>query len=242
MAPGHPDDDCPRPACHPERSEPKASGVEGSRARRMAPSARSLAAPFGARGEALAKRIVRARPAPPGDTRAKLCLRRQPTSQTVPPTTARRPDCASDDNQTPFWAAPCRQRHSLMPGLSPDAQFDAGSVAGCTVWPAVADRLDGRRQQEARLHRRRQLGPDLAPFVSPGRQSGQWAVAGASVWPADNGRLDGRRQLADRLDGRRHEGAVFACLLSPGVESGCRAVAGRRVWPAGAGGIDRRRQ
>ena len=74
--------------------------------------------------------------------------------------------------------------HSLSRGLSPEAQFVARAVAGCTVWPAGADKLDGRRQQETRFHPRRQLGPDFAPFLSPARQSEQLAVAGASVWAA----------------------------------------------------------
>ena len=50
------------------------------------------------------------------------------------PATAITSDCASDVNQALFLASPCRQRHSLTLGLSPEAQFDARPVVRHTVW------------------------------------------------------------------------------------------------------------
>ena len=65
--------------------------------------------------------------------RLKLCLRRQPASQTVPLTTAIHPDCASGDNQRRKCGSGCRRMHSLSCRLSSDAQSAADAVAACVV-------------------------------------------------------------------------------------------------------------
>ena len=73
-----------------------------------------------------------------------------PRCQTVPPSTRRASNCASDDTQ---WYRLCIRRQ-LGPvsgrSLSPEAQFDAPAVAGDTVWAA------GCRQRHS-------LGRPLSP-------------------------------------------------------------------------------
>ena len=57
---------------------------------------------------------------------ARLTSLRQPARQTVHLATAPGPNCASGDNERPFFASGCHRRHSLARTLSPDAQFAAG--------------------------------------------------------------------------------------------------------------------
>ena len=65
-----------------------------------------------------------------------LCIRRQHPQQTVHLTTAREPDCASDDNEQPKTGPSCRQRHSMALWLSSEAQSIERPVARDTVCPA----------------------------------------------------------------------------------------------------------
>ena len=101
-----------------------------------------------------------------GDSaRARLCIWRQPASQTVHLATARKPNCASDVNQGPKSVTGCRQMHSLVGKMSPDAQFGHATVAGCTVWS------ESCRQKHS-----------LAARLSPETQFGHAAVVRCTVW------------------------------------------------------------
>ena len=122
----------------------------------------------------------------------RRCLWRQP-AQTVHPTTSRMPDCAYGDSLSSTLCIRRQPEFQTVPLASNNRLKWALVVARGTVWRAACRQrhslvggsggIDRQRQQETRLHPRRQLEPDLAPFLSPGRQSERQVVAGTSVWP-----------------------------------------------------------